>query len=201
MIHLIHGIHTSFSDSTVPGLVPYLEKTGERVVHPDYGYILALETKRINPMVVGLLKPYIEDGDILVGHSNGCAIIHELLAAGVQASGIVLINAALERNIVLPPWVKWCDVYFNEGDTITEVAELSEELGLTARCWGEMGHAGYKGDDTWTTSITTNLDAGKTPFIPKASGHSAMILPPNLAKWGDLVQRRITANKLKGAQT
>jgi hypothetical protein len=193
MIHMIHGIHTGFNDVTVPGLVPYLERTGEYVVHPNYGYILAMETKRINPIVVGLLLPYIEPGDILIGHSNGCAIVHDLLVAGAKASGIVFINGALDRDVTLPFWVKWADVYFNDGDTITEVAELADRLGLVARCWGEMGHAGYSGQDV----RFKNIDCGKTSGMPRVNGHSDLFTSVNLPAWGDFISKRILINKEK----
>lgn len=197
-IHLLHGIHTAYNNPTVPGLVPWLEKTGIQVMHPDYGYVLAAETRRVNPMVIGLLKPYIETGDVLVGHSNGCAIIYdllgELIATSVKVRGVVFINGALSERIELPSAVEWCDVYFNEGDTITQVAQIAEFFGTAPRCWGEMGHVGYLGPDV----RITNFDCGNTPAMPKVNGHSDLFAPANLPAWGDYIGTRIAGRLTEG---
>lgn len=190
-IHLIHGIHTGFNNPTVPGLVPVLESTGIQVMHPDYGYILAAETRRINPMVVGLLKPYIDTGDVLIGHSNGCAVIYDLLMELVKTSvkvrGVVFINAALSERVRLPEEIEWCDVYYNHGDTVTEIAKLAEWIGTAPRCWGEMGHVGYVGAD----ARVTNIDCGNTPDMPKVDGHSDLFTAANLPLWGAFIKGRI----------
>lgn len=197
-IHLVHGIHTGFKNPTVPGLVPYLEKTGIVVAHPNYGYIFAVETQRINPIVVGLLKPYVESGDILIGHSNGCAIIydlaHVLAGENVLVRGLVFINAALDQDIWFPSGIGWADVYFNDGDKLTEVAEIADRLGLVARCWGEMGHAGYSGND----QRIKNIDCGNTEDMPKVSGHSDLFTAANLHRWGRFIADRITYRMFPG---
>jgi hypothetical protein len=200
-IHLLHGIHTGFANPTVPGLVPYLEKSGIQVIHPDYGFILAAETRRINPMVEGLLTPYVETGDILIGHSNGCAIIYDMLFAltekKVIPSGVVFINGALERKITIPDGIDWLDVYFNAGDTITEVADIASFFGTAPRTWGEMGHAGYNGTDV----RAANIDCGNTLGMIKVDGHSDLFTPQKLPPWGDFIEARIVDNIAKGKRT
>ncbi len=98
-IHLIHGIHSGGLNDQAHRLLPYLERIGLPVVFPDYGYILGIESKRINPIVVGSILPYIEPGDVMVGHSNGCAIIARLAALGAPMAGAVLVNAALASHM------------------------------------------------------------------------------------------------------
>lgn len=160
-------------------------------MHPDYGYVLAAETRRINPMVVGLLKPYVDTGDVLIGHSNGCAVIYELLQELVKTSvkvrGVVFINAALSERIELPAAVDWCDVYYNNGDSITEVAKIAAWIGSAPRCWGEMGHAGYVGGDP----RVTNIDCGNTDGLPKVNGHSDLFTADNLPAWGVYIKWRL----------
>lgn len=182
MIHLIHGIHTQ-GQNPVEGLIPYLAPF--EVYYPDYGYILGLETKIVNPIIVGSLLPYIEPTDILIGHSNGCAIAYDLLQRGVRVAGAVFINPALEQHIErLAPWI---DVYFNAGDEITRAAKLGEELGLTDPVWGEMGHGGYVGPDP----AITNINCGATAGMPVVSGHSDFFTPTNLAAWGPFLVGRL----------
>jgi hypothetical protein len=188
-IHLIHGIHTEGA-SPVEGLIPFLSPLS--VKYPDYGYILGIETRVVNPIIVGALRAYIEPGDIIIGHSNGCAVAYDLMRAGAPITGMVFVNAAVEQQIVRNAPVKWIDVYYNPGDEITEAAKLGEELGVTDPVWGEMGHAGYKGTDPGIV----NFNCGGTAGMPVVSGHSDFFTPSKLAKWGlflaDRIKQRIT---------
>jgi hypothetical protein len=186
--HLVHGIRTSGSHQAPEALIPYLAPA--TVFYPDYGYELELTTRLINPMIVGAIEPYIEPGDIFIGHSNGCAIGYDLLQLGAPFAGVVFINAALERQITLPPWLSWCDVYYNQGDTITEAAQLCSSLGLVDPVWGEMGHAGYEGVDARVTSINCAVSAG----LPEVNGHSDIFT--KLAAWGPEILRRILAHSV-----
>lgn len=199
-IHVVHGIHTTQTNATVPGLVPYLQQPVYEVAHPNYGYILAAETRRINPTIVSMLAPYIESGDVLVGHSNGCAIIYAMLDTLINAGkcprGLVLINGALDRKITLPAEIEWCDVYYNAGDTITEVAQIASWLGTAPRTWGEIGHAGYDGADP----RIKNFDCGNTPDMPKVNGHSDLFTPSNLPAWGKFIGERIASLTNLGIQ-
>ena len=184
-VHLIHGIHSHPGSPEL--LIPYLVQAGLQVAYPDYGYELALETRLLNPMIQGALAPYIEPGDLLVGHSNGCAMAYELMAGGCPAIGAVFINGALETSWGLPGTCRWADVYYNQGDSITEVARLAEELGWVASAWGELGHLGYTGTD----SRVANIDCGRTPDMPVVWGHSDFFTPSKLQAWGPYLAKRI----------
>lgn len=186
-IHLIHGIHTQ-GEAPIQGLIPYLP--GYDVRYPDYGWISGIETRLVNSIIVGSLKPYVADGDIIIAHSNGCAIAYELMRMGAALAGAIFINAALEQNITRFKWVSWIDVYFNAGDQITEVAKIAAEIGVTDLQWGDMGHAGYVGTDP----KITNIDCGRTSGMPVVSGHSDFFTPEHLASWGPYLAARIKAH-------
>lgn len=186
MIHFIHGIHTEPS-SQVKGLLAYLMDAHFEVAYPDYGYELALETRLVNSMIEGALLPYIAPGDILIGHSNGCAVAYHLMLLGAPAKGAVFINGALQTNIVRAGTCEWLDVYFNAGDQVTEAAKIGQELGWVDSVWGDLGHSGYAGKD----SKITNFDCGKTPDMPAVSGHSDFFTPSKLAKWGPFLADRL----------
>lgn len=177
-IHLIHGIHTE-GVSPVEGLIPYLAEW--EVLYPDYGYILGLETRIVNPLVVGSLQPYIAPDDVLIGHSNGCAIAYDLMMRGVKVAGAVFINAALESNVSRPASCPWIHVYYNPGDQVTEAAQIAQRLGVVDPVWGEMGHIGYTGKDPMIA--TTNC--GASPPLPVVCGHSDFFSPhTSLPGWG-----------------
>jgi hypothetical protein len=200
-IHLIHGIHTDLSNPSVGAMVPYLEKSGIQVCAPDYGYILAAETRRINPMIVHVLKPYIETGDVLIGHSNGCAIIvdlvEELAKQRVHPAGLIFINAALDQRITIAPGVGWFRVYYNPGDTVTEIARIAAMFGTAPRTWGEMGHGGYLGDDK---RLDGNIDCSQAQPLPMLNGHSDMFTPTHIAPWADEVEGFIVRKISEGAK-
>lgn len=170
-------------------LVPYFQAAGFECRVPDYGLITALETRIVNPLIERTMRPYIEPGDVFIGHSNGCAIGYDLMTGGAGFRAAAFINAALERNIKVPAGT-WLDVYFNEGDRATEAAAVAEALGWVSPVWGEMGHSGYDGD----APLVSNVDCGhpSNPFLP-LSGHSDMGTPAKLAQWGPYVLSMIKA--------
>jgi hypothetical protein len=187
MIFLLHGIHTG-GPSWIEGFIPYLDPLA--VVYPDYGWILGAETRVVNPIVVGCLKPFIQPNDVLICHSNGCAIAYDLMNAGIKMAGAVFVNGALEQKITRPAGVGWIDVYWNSGDDITEAAKIGACLGIDDPVWGEMGHAGYLGTDP----KITNTNCGATPGLPALSGHSDMGTPAKFAAWGPFVAQRVKTN-------
>ena len=185
-VHLIHGIHTE-PTSPVKGLVPHLVAAGWKVRYPEYGYELALETKIINQMISGTIAAYVEPGDILIGHSNGCALAYAIMQTGIKVGGAVFINGALENNFPRPPGCPWIDVYFNQGDEITRAAQLGEELGIVTPIWGELGHSGYVGTD----SLVASIDCFRTPDMPVIDGHSDFFTPTKLQLWAAYLAKRI----------
>lgn len=187
-LHALHGIHTPTNDPEVESLLPFLAPLGV-VRYPDYGYILAVETKRINPVIAGSVAPYVGEDDVMVGHSNGCAVIYDLLQMGVKMKGVVFVNGALRQDITLPPCVKFAHVYYNAGDNITEIARCAEMLAISPvdAVWGEMGHAGYIGTDP----RVKNFDCSNTIGLPAISGHSDIFTPAHIAAWGPFIKKQI----------
>lgn len=182
---LVHGIHSVGPNTSVEELRPYLEAEGFKCVYPDYGYELGIQTSDVNPMIEGTLMPFVEPGDLWVGHSNGCAIGYHLMQMGAPIAGAAFINAALEQNIVRPASCRFIDVYYNEGDSITVIAQIASKLRLVDKVYGEMGHSGYSGKD----SCIHNVDCGRGP-VP-VSGHSDLFAPEKLKFWGPKIASRL----------
>lgn len=185
-VHVIHGIHTE-QDSPVKGLFPYLTALGFDVRYPEYGYELAVETKILNPVIEGVVQPYIEPVDVIIGHSNGCAIAYHLIHQGLVVKGCIFINAALEQEIKRPPTCGFIDVYYNAGDKITEIAKVIQELGIVDEVWGMLGHGGYLGMDPFIT----NIDCQKGDGLPVIEGHSDFFTPQKLRYWGPYLAERV----------
>lgn len=185
-VHVVHGILDPVGAAGILKLVPYLRDAGFDVRVPDYGLVTALETRIANPIIVRTLRPYIEPGDLYIGHSNGCAIGYDLLTAGAPLGGFVFINAALKRDISLATPL-WADVYYNAGDTATVAAVASAALGLSDPVWGDMGHAGYEGDNP----RISNVDCGRTPGLPAVSGHGDIFTAGKIEHWAPYILGKV----------
>jgi hypothetical protein len=188
IFHLVHGIHSQ-GDTPVEGVAKYLP-FGAQVAYPDYGFILGLETRVVNPIITGTLRPYVSPTDIMIGHSNGCAVIYDLMHRGVAMAGAVFVNGALEQALIRPAYVPWIDVYYNAGDTITEAAKLGAMLGIDDPVWGELGHGGYQGTDP----AIANFNCGATVGLPLVDGHSDFFTAGKLAGWGPFLAAHIAAH-------
>ena len=192
MFHLVHGIHNS-GTTPIEGLCRYLP-FGTHIAYPDYGWIAGIETRVVNPIISGTLKPYVSPTDIMIGHSNGCAVIYDLMHRGVAMGGAIFVNAALDQAMIRPSTVPWVDVYFNAGDVATEAAKLGAMLGIDDPVWGEMGHGGYVGSDP----NIRNIDCGKTAGLPVVDGHSDFFTPGKLAAWGPYLAQRLDGHSMIG---
>lgn len=187
-VHFIHGILDSVGKAGLLKLVPYFQQAGFDTRVPDYGLITACETRIVNPIITRCLRPYVEPGDVIVGHSNGCAIAYDLVAGGQWGiAGLILINAALKRDIRLPTGM-WADVYYNRGDEATVAAIAAAAVGLVDPVWGEMGHAGYSGGN----KLIMNINCGHSDGLPPVSGHTDIFTDTKIAAWGPFIVKRAT---------
>jgi hypothetical protein len=176
----------------VENFIPHLTAAGLEVIYIDYGYEFGVETKRANPFVWRTLLPCIEPGSVLVGHSNGAAICYDAMNAGAKVKGCVFINGALDPRITRAVGVSFIDVLYNPGDTITEVAQVASDLGITDPSWGMMGHVGYWGSDPEIHTI----NCGATPALPVVSGHDDWFMVPNQNSWGPFEAKRIVEQSI-----
>jgi hypothetical protein len=184
-VHVVHGILDPVGSAGLLKLVPYLQRAGFDCRVPDYGLITAVETRIANPLIRRTLTPYVEPGDVYIGHSNGCAIGYSLPQP--KLAGMILINAALQCDITLPGQT-WADVYFNAGDDATVAAKLAAAIGLADPVWGEMGHAGYSGGE----HRIANVDCGNPPDgLPAVSGHSDIFTAGKIEQWAPYIVARI----------
>lgn len=187
MIHLIHGIHTSETDGTVAGLMPYLQSTGETVRYERYGYALAILTAIQNPFRAARLAKQVSTGDICVGHSNGCDLIWRMLELGAPIKGAILINPALDVDIKFAPQLEWAYVLYNSGD---EAVGWANKLFLFDHPWGPMGRDGYLGDDSRIKNVNCGLGINADP-VSAVDGHSDIFSPEKLKFWGPWIARTI----------
>lgn len=141
--YLIHGIETSDSKrSTISFLKYTLSEFNVETL--SYGYvpvILAFVISFLNFFFALRLKRNIAPGQILIGHSNGCALAYDI-SSDIETLGLVLINPALDNDVVFDPRLAFVHIYWSRND---EVTWLSKYIPFSK--WGSMGAEGYKGED------------------------------------------------------
>lgn len=188
----LHGLQTSKRDRRLHRLASAFHREGFCVFLPTYGYIpffFGGIAQWLDRRIADSLAVFIDDDDILVGHSNGATIIY-MIAKRVRIKGAILINAALEPN--LAPEASFVHVYFNEGDWVTRLAAL-----LPVHLWGEMGATGYTGEQENVLSI----NQGEPPTgLPALSGHSDIFKSSHLRPWSRYMALRCAEEVLRLAE-
>jgi len=150
-VHLVHGFNISDGGaSTTDKLIPYFEERGYTVVEHDSkwssGILRDLMNVRYgNRKRAEAVAEMIQPDDLLVGHSNGCAIINIAcwLLAKVNPEHRVRcmwLNPALDADSPISPIVSNFLVLHTHTDRVVQISKL-----LRHHRWGDMGRVGYKG--------------------------------------------------------
>lgn len=152
-VHIIHGIHTSEGDISTPAyLIPSLERHGYDVIVHEYGYVLGVFTRFQNPGHARKISSKIKDGDIVIAHSNGCYITWLMLRDyGIKPSGIVMLQPALDHDIVFEKGDYWINIFWNEHDKAVWFAKFLP----FHHPFGDMGREGYTLDDSRVINFNT----------------------------------------------
>ncbi len=155
---LVHGFNVrDGGHKTTDRLRTPLEEKGYEVSELDYGWFGLLRVRRRNKTVAKILASLWWDYDLIIGHSNGCAIIH--LAGNLlkrtqdhtQAPQVVFLNPALNAKAEIPASVvEKVYVYFSQNDKSTWMSKW-----LPWHVWGEMGKIGFLGNrlDYWNFDL------------------------------------------------
>ena len=176
---MLHGVEfTKKSRSNLCRFAPAFNRAGFEVVLPTYGYIPALLVgifDWIDRRIADSMSAFIQDGDIVLGHSNGATLAY-LISKHHHIKGAILINPALEPDMV--PDAEFTHVYFNAGDIVSRLSAM-----LPFNPWGSMGQVGYIGSD----KRVTNFDCENTPNLPFLNGHSDIFMPGKTRPWSAFI--------------
>lgn len=175
-VHLLHGIAVR-GDGRIAKLKPALEAAGFDVQVHSYGFTWLFTVRRRNERISEDLAEVLEDGDIIIGHSNGCVIAHRACSLnthpdGAHNLGLIHINPALPTWATPPTTVSHCHVFYSPSDGAVGWASLARRFWplswFRETLWGAMGRDGYAGTDERVTQ--TNLDA----WFRRELGHSGV---------------------------
>ena len=155
-VHIIHGIHKSEGNiSTAERIIPELTEHDyyrDDIIAHDYGYAMAATSRWKNQARAEKIAPFIEPGDKIIAHSNGCPITVLMLKMGILPSGIVLLQPALDVDTVFPEGDYWINVFYNAHDKATLFARWFLWFNHPM---GAMGRYGYQGNDDRVTNYDT----------------------------------------------
>jgi pimeloyl-ACP methyl ester carboxylesterase len=98
------------------------------------------------------LRKQIIPCSVIIGHSNGCAIGWRLTEK-VECEGLVLINPALDNDVVFDPRLSFIHVYWSPRDSVSWLSQF-----VPFSDWGLLGETGYKGKDPRVKQFNMNIE-------------------------------------------
>lgn len=138
---LLHGFNVSDEgDRSIGRLQPYFERAGFSVKRPRYGWLGLLGVRILNGRFSRLIADLAEPGDVVVGHSNGCAIATQAADLGAPFRILILLNPALDRDHQFARQLEEIHVWHSPSDSPVALARF-----LPWHSWGDMGAVGYRG--------------------------------------------------------
>ncbi len=138
---LVHGFNVwDGGKRTIGKLRPYLEAEGYDVRLFSYGWTGLIGVRLFSKRYAKRLAEMINEGDLLLGHSHGCCLIHMAGHLRARFQKAVYINPALDRAAPLAPQVSALHVWHSPSDSPVTLARI-----LPRHPWGNMGAVGYQG--------------------------------------------------------
>ena len=148
-IWLIHGIHSKEGDHNMSRLFPHMKQLfpDHEVKVFEYGFMGFWKARWANNGVAEQFASLINEGDVVITHSNGAAITYlAVVKHGAKPAIIVNINPALDRWRTAP--AKRIMTIHSDGDRAVWWSQW-----LPGHIWGDQGKVGYKGKERHVTNI------------------------------------------------
>lgn len=156
LVHLVHGFNVWDGGKQSVGLLEHFflaENYFTTIV--NYGWIGLGGVALKNPKVSKKLCNIVKVGDIGIGHSNGCAILHQAACDGAPFKKLIFINPALDSTATLPAdsTVEEIHVWHSPSDGPVRLWRGVEKYvpfvqSVMHHPWGAMGAYGYEGEDS-----------------------------------------------------
>ena len=185
---LVHGFNVwDGGRATVGKLRPFFADSKIPYLMVNYGWFgigrTYLKNRKIARKVAYACKTakLMEPGKpiILVGHSNGCAIIYQACKYfGAEVDKAVFINPALDKHVDIPDNLAKLDVWYSPSDKPVKWSKW-----LPFHPWGEMGRVGYKGPSTDKVRSFNK----ETAYPVSSAAHSDVFSVENLPFFGPLI--------------
>lgn len=183
---LVHGFNVhDGGKGSVAKLTPYLESAGYDVRVFSYGWMGLISVRLFNERFAQMLADMVNQDDVMIGHSNGCCLLHLAAQKRARFKKAVYINPALDRNTFLSPQVRALHVWHSPSDKPVAWARF-----LPDHPWGDMGAWGYQGrPDPRITNFNKEHDYAEA----SSKAHSDVFTGKRLEFFGPLIVKEITA--------
>lgn len=146
---LFHGYKIKDGGAgTTDRLRPYFEEQGFEVLEGDYGKTHLWNVRQRNEETVAEWLPKLRPTDILVGHSNGCLVIHMLIERGAKVAGVICIQPALRTDTEWREDVRVLCTFNTKDWVVRFLGRAWGRFISVAKPWGDRhgwGAAGYHG--------------------------------------------------------
>lgn len=187
-----HGFNTlDGGTSGFDKILPYF--THANVTQCDYPWTFLFRLRWRNDKMVREWLPKITEDSLIVAHSNGCAIAHELATLGAPVKAVICLQPALRRDAPWPDHVRVLCLY-NEGDKMVRAglvwswfASFVNPFRETHK-WGAAGHYGFDpapNVESWNTNVPPPFTLGHNDLYTNRVDREYW--GPNLNVWADMV--------------
>ena len=186
---LIHGFNVRDNGAnTVDKLGPHFAARGYRIGQFDYGWTFLLGARFGNKQRAERLAALVQPGDIAVGHSNGCTIIHyatTIFKAALRC--LVYVNPALDCDAEPAEHVESVHVWHSPSDAAVRAASV-----IPFVSWGMMGASGYTGADPRVVNFDKEND-----FDLSSREHSDVFSPRLVTYFGSRMAQMVPRASLE----
>lgn len=164
-------------------LWPYLQRylPHHKVHLHSYGFMGFWEARWDNKKQAKRLAAVVNEGDIIINHSNGAAITY--LACrhyGARPDGVININPALDRRRTHD--AKWVRTIHSDSDRWVWLSRW-----LPGHIWGDQGKVGYRGKSRYTT----NCNASRLEGVLKYDHHCGLFHHCRIDEWAQMLSQWI----------
>lgn len=196
---LLHGFNVKDGGYGSTDMIrPIASDRGYGVKEWDYGWVNLVRLRWRNAKVAKELAKWIIEYNrkvVLIGHSNGCAIIYEALTKyGVHVEAVIFINPALDTNLPLPTdQVKRFVILYNGEDHITEYLAPAwvrfinlmplSRMKFGKHLWGSAGRQGFTQYKRGVRVIQLDTNGLNRDADHYVSGHSAIFKTAELREY------------------
>jgi alpha-beta hydrolase superfamily lysophospholipase len=126
----------------------------------------------------------VEEGDVVVCHSNGAAIAHRAASEFFAKIGqLVLINPALDADVSFPHQIAAVHVWHSPSDLPVRFAKW-----IPFARWGDMGAVGYRGA---YDARVKNYDK-EFGYEVRSKSHSDIFTGPRLKFFAPLIVAEVS---------
>ena len=139
-VHFIHGIRAN-EPRIWRSFARTFKKAGFTTRMHWYGTTPIRGAPRATTCAVKRILPRVSSGDVMMGHSHGAHVIHQI-AETTKLSLVILFQPALPAQLAMPENVSRIHLYYAPTDRVLWASKF-----LPRYQWGEQGRYGFIGED------------------------------------------------------